>query len=190
VNIIFAVKNVGNGQLILTPPITVPSGFTVIKGFGATALAPGALTSFTVQLDAKLKGDYSGQLSFATNDDDENPFNFTISGKTIDQILGGVAGRVWNDQNGDGRPAMVEKGLSGWQIYADLNKNSQFDPNEPNALTDPMGRYKLILPMGDYAIKAIAQNGWQQTFPKVGAHVVSIRSQKLINLKDFGFKAL
>ena len=57
-----------------------PAGFSLASSFGSTTLAPNASTTFTVQLNAITASSYSGILSFANNDTDENPFNFTISG--------------------------------------------------------------------------------------------------------------
>jgi hypothetical protein len=65
-------------------PVTVPAGFTVTSNLTAGMVIPaGGSTSFEVQLDATVVGSYSGTLSFANNDSDEDPFDFTISG-TVD----------------------------------------------------------------------------------------------------------
>jgi subtilisin family serine protease len=77
----FTVRNVGSEALLLSEPIVVPAGFSVASSFTATTLEPGELTSFTIRLDAEVKGSYSGALSFGTNDADENPFNFTVTGE-------------------------------------------------------------------------------------------------------------
>jgi subtilisin family serine protease/uncharacterized protein (DUF2141 family) len=76
----FTVKNLGTQGVTLTGPIGVPAGFSVASGFGATTLAPGASTSFALRLDAAAPGSYSGQVSFGTNDPNNNPFTFSVSG--------------------------------------------------------------------------------------------------------------
>lgn len=76
----FTVKSVGTETLNLTGPISLPPGFTLVSGFGDTSLAPGESTTFTVGLQTASVGFFSGQLSFATNDPIQNPYNFTISG--------------------------------------------------------------------------------------------------------------
>jgi hypothetical protein len=76
----FTVKNLGTQALVLSGPIVLPAGFSLTTGFGATTLAPGASTSFTVRLDATSPGTYSGQVSFGTNDTNNNPFTFSLSG--------------------------------------------------------------------------------------------------------------
>ncbi len=76
----FTVKNLGNQDLLLATPISVPAGYTLTSSFGATTLAPGGTTTFVVRLDAAAAGAYSGQVSFGNNDADENPFDFTVTG--------------------------------------------------------------------------------------------------------------
>jgi hypothetical protein len=76
----FSVTNTGTGTLTLGSAITVPSGFAVTAGFGSTSLAPGGSTTFTVQMTAVAAGSPSGTISFATNDPNNNPYKFTISG--------------------------------------------------------------------------------------------------------------
>jgi uncharacterized protein YkwD len=84
----FTVKNAGGSTLTLSDPINLPAGFTLVSDFGSTSLAPGALTSFTVQLSAATAGSYSGTLSFGTNDPNDNPYSFAVSGTVVTtQIL-------------------------------------------------------------------------------------------------------
>jgi hypothetical protein len=76
----FTVENLGTKALILSGPIVLPTGFSLVSGFGATTLAPRATTSFTVRLDGTTPGNYSGQVSFGTNDPNNNPYTFSLSG--------------------------------------------------------------------------------------------------------------
>jgi len=78
----FAISNTGGYTLTLTEPITVPTGFSVAGSFAGTSVAPGDTTTFTIRLDAASVGIYSGTLKFTNNDVDENPYNFTVIGKT------------------------------------------------------------------------------------------------------------
>lgn len=74
------VKNIGSETLTLTPPITVPAGFSVVQSFVQETLAPDAETTFTLRLTAGAEGTYGGRISFANNDSNENPFTFNVSG--------------------------------------------------------------------------------------------------------------
>jgi len=77
----FIVRNLGRQRLILSAVI-VPAGFTLVEGLSA-ALQGGGSDRFTVRLDSDTIGTYSGQISFSTNDGDEDPFNFTIIGRVL-----------------------------------------------------------------------------------------------------------
>ncbi len=74
----FTVRNDGTAALTLGT-VTVPTGFTLTEGL-SSSLAPGESDMFTVRLDTTTAGTKAGDLSFATNDSDENPFNFRIAG--------------------------------------------------------------------------------------------------------------
>jgi hypothetical protein len=74
----FTVRNEGGSALTLGT-VTVPTGFTLTEGLSGS-LAPGASDTFTVQLDTVTLGTKAGDISFATNDGDESPFNFRITG--------------------------------------------------------------------------------------------------------------
>ena len=83
----FTVRNDGGAPLTLGAP-SLPAGFTLAEPL-STSLAPGASDTFTVRLDTGTAGTRSGTVSLATNDADENPFNFPVSGT--------VTGPVGND---------------------------------------------------------------------------------------------
>ena len=79
----FKVKNIGAADLIIQPA-SVPSGFTVTTNLAADqVVSAGGDATFVVQLDATSEGQYSGSLSFGNNDNDENPFNFSVTGQVV-----------------------------------------------------------------------------------------------------------
>ena len=77
----FVVHNSGMATLTLGS-VQVPSRYSVIESL-ASSLAPYASDSFTVRLNTAYVGTFAGQISFSTNDADENPFNFSITGQVI-----------------------------------------------------------------------------------------------------------
>ncbi len=77
----FTVRNEG-GSTLLLGRVTVPYGFTLVEGL-STSLAPGASDTFTVRLNTTYVTTRSGQISFTSNDSDESPFNFTITGRIV-----------------------------------------------------------------------------------------------------------
>ena len=74
----FTVRNDGNGTLNLSN-LTLPAGFTLVDGL-VTSLTPGAIDTFQVRMDATTAGTRTGQITFVSNDPNESPFNFTITG--------------------------------------------------------------------------------------------------------------
>jgi hypothetical protein len=61
---VFTISNVGSQTLTINAAsLSVPAGFTVTAR-PAASVAPGASTSFTVQMTATALGSYSGTVSF------------------------------------------------------------------------------------------------------------------------------
>lgn len=83
----YTINNVGTATLTVGTP-TVPTGFTLTASPSGTVTA-GSSTTFTVRLDASVAGTKSGQVSFTTDDSDENPFNFSIIGTVVDPVSAG-----------------------------------------------------------------------------------------------------
>ena len=78
----FTIRNDGSTALDLGA-LSLPTGFSQ-SGSYASTLAVGASTTITARLNAAAAGTYSDQFSLVTNDADENPFNFTLSGTVTD----------------------------------------------------------------------------------------------------------
>ena len=97
----FTVRNDGSTVLTLGA-VVVPTGFTLTESLAAS-LAAGASDTFTVRLDTATAGLKSGEISFTTNDYDESPFNFAITGTVAADVLDptfGTAGKVTTDFRG------------------------------------------------------------------------------------------
>ena len=119
----FTVRNDGATVLALGA-VTVPAGYTLTEGL-SPSLASGASDTFTVQLDTALAGTKAGDVSFSTNDPDENPFNFRIAGTVV--AGGNLA---------SGRPAAASTSYTGLPAANATDGNvgsrwsSQFSNNE------------------------------------------------------------
>jgi parallel beta-helix repeat protein len=85
----FTISNLGTAELNLSN-VQLPTGFSVV-GTLPTTVAPQAQSLLQIQLDATAVGPLSGEVSFVTNDSDENLFNFAISG-----IVSGTTGGTNN----------------------------------------------------------------------------------------------
>jgi len=75
----FKVSNSGEADLILTD-LTVPPRYTVARTFAITTVRPGSSTTFDLALTTASAGVFSGTVALASNDPDENPFVFTVTG--------------------------------------------------------------------------------------------------------------
>jgi len=76
---IFTIANLGYATLNLGTVTIVGSDFVVAQQPSSSVL-PGATTTFRITFDPSAIGTRPASLSCTTNDADENPFNFSISG--------------------------------------------------------------------------------------------------------------
>ena len=80
----FTVENTGNAVLD-TSNLSVPLGYSVTEGLSAS-IAAGTSDTFTVELSTVTTGTFAGTVSFNNNDNDEDPFDFTISGTVLSTL--------------------------------------------------------------------------------------------------------
>ncbi|MCI0357370.1 MAG: choice-of-anchor D domain-containing protein, partial [Planctomycetaceae bacterium] len=79
----FTIHNMGEAALTIdTNSFNTPAGFTVTQ-LPSSSVPIGGQTTFAVRLNATTPGVFTGQLSFASNDSDENPYNFDLSGQVL-----------------------------------------------------------------------------------------------------------
>lgn len=74
----FTVHNTGTALLNVSG-LSVPTGFTIVDGLPLSILAGGS-DDMVIRLDDAVVGTKSGNVSFTTNDSNENPFTFAITG--------------------------------------------------------------------------------------------------------------
>ncbi|RUT67995.1 T9SS C-terminal target domain-containing protein [Flavobacterium cupreum] len=86
-DITFTIQNIGDAALNLTgtPKVVVTgTGFSLVTDAPAVVAANGSVT-FTIKLTpVGAAANYVGTISIASNDADENPYNFTITGYGYD----------------------------------------------------------------------------------------------------------
>ncbi len=102
----FLLRNEGLVPLNLGT-MTVPEGFAV-EPLLATSLPPGGQVPLTVSLITDTPGSYSGDVTIVTNDWDENPFTFAISGQV--QASGEVTVLYDGNEIADGQSVPVDFG--------------------------------------------------------------------------------
>jgi Ca2+-binding RTX toxin-like protein len=103
----FTVTNGGTEPLKLSA-LKLPKGFKLAKGEKLDAtIAPGESDTFTVVLDTRKVGDYSGVITFKTNDADESVFDFAVSA-TVSAPEIDVSGNGINILDNDRKPGSVD----------------------------------------------------------------------------------
>lgn len=98
-----------------------------------------------------------------------------------------ISGMKWEDLNGDGHRDPGEPGLAGVIIYLDENRNMELDFEEPMTQTDDEGLFWFTdVRPGDHHVREIVPDGYFQTFPVGGSHLVHVESGMIIEGVEFG----
>jgi uncharacterized protein (DUF2141 family) len=81
-----------------------------------------------------------------------------------------IAGRVFDDANGNGKRDIGENGMGLWQVYVDLNGNGKLDSTDNLTTTDVLGNFKFAgLTAGKYTVRIVPIAGIATTTPSGGA---------------------
>ena len=121
-SLVFTIRNQGEAELIV-PTITksptgTPGDFS-IGTLGATSLAPGVSTTFTVSFSPTAPGVRTATVLIASNDEDENPFEINLTGSMATALeawrqtyfgspYDAGPGADLNDADGDGIVNLIE----------------------------------------------------------------------------------
>ncbi len=73
---------------------------------------------------------------------------------------GAITGLIYNDTNRNGRQDGGETGLSGWEVFVDLNNNGVRDLGEQFTYSSSTGSYSLIASPGTYTVRVTRPDGW------------------------------
>ena len=80
--------------------------------------------------------------------------------------LGSIAGRVFSDNNKNGRLDTGEELLAGRTVFIDLDNDNFLDTNEKRTTTDALGNFKFTgLLSGTYRIKRVFPSGYRLSTP-------------------------
>lgn len=83
---LFTVTNAGTATLTLSNIVisgAAAADYAVQTGLGASSLAPGEITTFTIRFDPSASGARPATITLANNDSDENPYNFDLTGNGV-----------------------------------------------------------------------------------------------------------
>lgn len=124
----FTITNSGNQTLTLSNPVLsgATSEFTITSMPASLSLAAGATATFTVAFDPTSTGTKNAVVTIASNDPDENPFTFSITGTGVStpemEIRGGSPAIAITD--GDGTPDTAD-GTNFGGVYVQSGTISQ-----------------------------------------------------------------
>ncbi|MEM9182001.1 MAG: choice-of-anchor D domain-containing protein [Pseudomonadota bacterium] len=80
----FTIHNTGGGTLMLVPPLEILGTSFSITQPAESSLGPGQSTAFTIGFTPESLGQVIGQVTILSNDADENPYTFAVSGTGSD----------------------------------------------------------------------------------------------------------
>ncbi len=104
---------------------------------------------------------------------------------TRDPTLGGLAGQVFQDVNGNGVFDGGEQAAAGFEVYVDLNNDGAPGTGEPRVLTGANGSYEFgLLTEGQYTVRLVEQPGYQPT--TATSQVVNVVAQQVAAGPAFG----
>jgi hypothetical protein len=101
-----------------------------------------------------------------------------------------IAGRVFDDANGNYVRGAGEGGLASWIVFIDADGDGSFDADtERHAATLADGSYQVTgLASGTYLLRAVPKAGWRMTGPGiVGRWIVTVGENQPALGCDFGF---
>ncbi len=78
----FQLTNDGTARLHLGK-ISLPAGFVLTQGPSSVSLKPGAVVTFIVSMKTDAAAGLGGLVQVASDDPDENPFTFVVSGQAV-----------------------------------------------------------------------------------------------------------
>lgn len=126
------VRNQGTSTLNLTNITMTGSSAYQIVGAGATTLALGESTVFTVRFKPMTDGVHAIDVSITSNDPNDATFTFNVSSEAVPAQ---VSGTIFEDRNGNGTLGTGESVLASVPVLFDTNGNNALDTLDTDTFT-------------------------------------------------------
>jgi hypothetical protein len=98
-----------------------------------------------------------------------------------------IAGRVFLDDNGNGKKDGGEAPLPGQQVFLDRDGNGAPGPAEPTAMSAENGGYQMTgIDPGAYVVRLLVPAGTRASLPDTASRDVTVRPGKRAKAKAFG----
>jgi hypothetical protein len=102
-----------------------------------------------------------------------------------------IAGRVFDDANGNGKRDVGENGQGLWKVYLDLNNNGKFDSTDIATTTDILGNFKFNgLFAGKYTVRIVPVTGIATTTPSGGSYTFTLTAGQAVTTALFGERSI
>lgn len=110
---------------------------------------------------------------------------------TVGAAKASIAGRVYDDINGNGIVDKGELGLGLYTVYIDSNNNGKFDTGDIKTTTDVLGNWSFAnLAAGTYVVRVVQVTGSAATKPTGGVLTIKVTAGQASTGNLFGEKGI
>jgi hypothetical protein len=176
----------------LTTDTTDPADVRVGALVGTFSANPSRANWFVIGTSGKVTVPAAGAHLYLAVNDTVSTDNHGAYSVTINSIKpASIAGRVFNDANGNGKRDIGETGLGLWKVYLDLNNNGKLDSTDKVATTDILGNFKFAsLFAGKYVVRIVPVSGIATTTPSGGAYTYTLTAGQTVTSALFGERSI
>ena len=96
-----------------------------------------------------------------------------------------IAGSVFRDRNGDGKPDNGDIGLANWLVFIDMNHDGRFNKGDLSTLTDRYGHYQFSVSAGSYRVLEVVGKGYKQTNPGPSGYRLTLSAGQVLRNRNF-----